>query len=324
VALAAAVLEHDAKRTLELLGQAADEGLQLGELLDQLIDYWRDLMIINCAGLEGATLSVGARHREALARQAAALKLDTILAGLDILAAAKARMRGSGHGRVLLEMALVRLGRLDDLVALSQLAQWLGQAGGAPPARPTAAAGGEGRVPTAAPPEAGKKNPAPAAEAAPLGAPIPLTNETLPRVWQEVVTQVGPFLGNDLGKAASVAISGPNTLVLGFPSRYNLQREHCQEPANVQRVEAALSKVTGRPWTIRVESSGGNDAAATAPDNGDSANPSTARRQRLEAAQKPLVKKVMERMGAQILDMEEGFGAAAPADRGPTDESEEA
>src|SRR5262249_30116041 len=78
-ALAAAVLERDPSRALELLGQAADEGLQLGELLDQLIDYWRDLMVVHCAGPEGPALNVSARHREALARQAAALKLDSIL-----------------------------------------------------------------------------------------------------------------------------------------------------------------------------------------------------------------------------------------------------
>src|SRR5205807_353677 len=35
-ALAAAVLGRDGKRALELLGAAADQGLQLGELLDQL------------------------------------------------------------------------------------------------------------------------------------------------------------------------------------------------------------------------------------------------------------------------------------------------
>src|SRR6184192_3448746 len=59
-ALAAAVLEHDPKRALDLLGQTANEGLQLGELLDQLIEYWRDLMVVTCAGAEGRDLNVTA------------------------------------------------------------------------------------------------------------------------------------------------------------------------------------------------------------------------------------------------------------------------
>src|SRR5262249_34227101 len=118
-ALAAAALEHDPRRALELIAQAADDGLQLGELLDQLIEYWRDLMVVHCTGAAARDLSVPARLRETLGKQAAALKLDSILAGLDVLSGTKSRMRSSNHGRVLLEMALVRLGRLDDLMALT-------------------------------------------------------------------------------------------------------------------------------------------------------------------------------------------------------------
>ena len=121
--LASAVLNHDPKRALEQLDQAAEEGFQMGELLDQLIAYWRDLMVIQCAGAEAKDLSVAPRHRETLTNQSGAVKLDTILAGLDVLNSTKMRLRGSNHGRVLMEMALVRLGRLDDLVSLAQVAQ---------------------------------------------------------------------------------------------------------------------------------------------------------------------------------------------------------
>ena len=68
--LAGAVLDQRrASRPWTLLGQAADEGLQLGELLDQLIDYWRDLMVVNCAGRRRAQPERGrpaqGRHRRA-------------------------------------------------------------------------------------------------------------------------------------------------------------------------------------------------------------------------------------------------------------------
>ena len=91
--LAAAVLEHDPRRALELLGQAADHGLQLGELLDQLIAYWRDLMLLASAGAEAPGLNVSSKHRPILVEQAGKLTLDTVLAGLDILSATRARLR---------------------------------------------------------------------------------------------------------------------------------------------------------------------------------------------------------------------------------------
>ena len=47
------MLSHDPKMALDLLARAADEGLQFGEMVDQFIAYWRDLMLVNAAG-EGA------------------------------------------------------------------------------------------------------------------------------------------------------------------------------------------------------------------------------------------------------------------------------
>src|SRR5262249_33835885 len=68
--LAGAALERDPKRALDVLGRLLDQGLQLGELLDQLIGYWRDLMVVHCAGRETPALNVSGTHREALAEQA--------------------------------------------------------------------------------------------------------------------------------------------------------------------------------------------------------------------------------------------------------------
>jgi DNA polymerase-3 subunit gamma/tau len=319
--LAATVLARDAARSLELLGRAADEGLQFGELLDQLIAYWRDLMLLNCTGGQAADLSVAPRHRETLARQAAALKLDTVLAGLDILAATRARLRNTNHGRVLFEMALVRLGRLDDLVSLTQLSQWLGQ-GGAPRVNGGAPAPGGRPAAVAAPPEGVKKKPPPVPEPAPLSpadaGPLLLSAETLSRVWQAVLTQAGPILGAELEKAGELAISGPNTLVIRFRPGYNRAREFCQDPSRVSRVEELLRRVTGQTWQLRIDSAGGV-GVETAPAADDPANsPSRTRRQRAEAVHEPLLKRAIDVLGAQVVQLDDGFGSA-PAAAAETD-----
>jgi DNA polymerase-3 subunit gamma/tau len=337
LALASAILEHDPARALDLLRQSADEGLHLGELLDQLLDYWRDLMVVHCVGAEARDLSVPSRHRETLAAQAKALKLDTILAGLDILSATKGRFRGSSHGRTLLEMALVRLGRLDDLVSLAQLAQWLGSTRPspepkgtgtdrslAPPARPPA--GGSLRdLATAPPPEGVKKRPqATSLEAGPAPAPAKLAPETLPQIWREVMTLVGPILAGNLGKAEVPAISGPNTLVVRFPISYNAAQEHCEQPSNVAKVEEALRKVIGRSCHLRIETVAGEGTAKAVEDSDNSQ--SRYRRQRSEAIKVPLVKRAVEILGAQLVDVEEGFGdaPATPPERVEPADGEEA
>jgi DNA polymerase-3 subunit gamma/tau len=312
--LASAVLDRDPKRALDLFGRGADEGVQFGELLDQLIAYWRDLMVLNCAGEAAKDLSVAPRHRETLAKQASALKLDTILAGLDVLNSIKVRLRGSNHGRVLMEMALVRLGRMDDLVSLSQVAQWLTQPGSAPAAAPRAAA-------AAAPPEGVKKKLLTAAAEAPAepAAPptLPLSEETLPRVWQEVLAQVGPMMVSQVEKAGPPAIFGPNALVLRFAARYNAEGEYCSEPSRVQRIEDSLRKVTGHACQLRIESVGSGAVAAPQEAAAGATTPQPrSRLKRAEAVQEPLLKRAVDVLGAQVVHMDDDFGAdpGTPAD----------
>jgi DNA polymerase-3 subunit gamma/tau len=334
VALAAAVFERNAQKALQLLGDAYEQGLQLGELIDQLIEYWRDLLVVHLAGAEARDLSVPARDREALTAQANGLSADSVLAGLDILSATKARLRGSGHARVLLEMALVRLTRLDDLVSLSQLAEQLsaGASGTmAPLPRVTRSANRQttNRGTGAAPPaalerraEVGRSE-APAAEPA-SQVPLLLTDATMGQVWRELLQQVGPMLAGSLEKAEPPAIIAPKTLVLRFTAGYNRQREHCQEPARVERIEEALRKLTGQIWNIRFETVGDDAAAPPVPAAKAEKQLSRYRRQRAEALQEPLVKRASEVLGAQIVQMDDDFGAAPDEpDISPREEAEE-
>lgn len=349
--LAKAILERDAKEALELLGRSVDEGLQLGELLDQLIAYWRDLMVVSCAGVEIGDISVPSRHRDTLVRQAKTAPLDSILAGLDILGGTKARLRGSNHGRVLMEMALVRLSRLDDLVSLTQLTQWLipGDGRSAPSAPGGskiedrgsrkedrklkfedpgskiedrgAGIGEERPLQTEIHDAASSIVDSPLSILQPRSSMLDarssisgkeLTEASLGSIWQEILGQLGPMMAGNLSKAEGVAISGPKTLVLHFPLRYNHEREYCQETTRVARIQDAIRKVTGQAWNIRVEGASGeaigqpSKAAATEP------SPSSYRRQRAEAAEEPLVKRTMDQLGAQIVHVDDGFGANRP------------
>lgn len=327
MALAEAIFQHDTKTALQRLGEVADDGLQLGELLDQLVDHWRDLMLVATAGKDVTDLNTPARHREALFRQAAAVNLDTVLAGLDILISTKNRLRGSGHLQTLMQMAVIRLCRLEDLAPLSQVALWLSQPGAAPPlsGRPPAGDPGKPGADAARPaalvlsPEAKKK-----AEPAELPT-TDLTPETIAHIWPDIKAAVGGILAMNL-ESGVPAISGPNTLAVSFAPDYNARYQHCALPENIQRVEAALRQRTGLAWTVRLERSAGTKSAA----NGTPAAPPPAPRLRPHdvVQQVPLLKRVMEVLDAVPIAVDAGFGehqtpplaTAAPAET----ESEEA
>jgi DNA polymerase-3 subunit gamma/tau len=293
-AIAAAVLANDAKSAIALLAESAERGLQLSELLDQLIDYWRDLMVVQAAGIEEQILSVTGTHKSALESQAKSLSPETILAGLDVLVTAKSRLRSTTHGRVIIEMAIVRLTRLDGLVGVSQLVEWLQSAGEpAPAARPMA------RPVT----DAEKKKLSDEQYSA--NEIIALTAESLPNVWSQIIFKSGFAIRGELGRSIEQAISGPNTLVIRFPRGYNLP-----DNARKQQIEELLLKMTGQNWTIRFENSA---ADANGNDRTQPAETPMQRRRRIHesALQKPLTARAREVLGAVVVDVDEGFGEAA-------------
>ncbi len=312
--LASAVLTRDPKRAVELLADMAQKTLQPGELLDQLMAYWRDLMVTHVAAAEAKDLSVPSRHRETLQKQASALSLDTILAGLEVLNSARARLRVTSNGRLLVEMALVRLCCLENLTAVSQLAQLISQGGTANTSGSPAAA-----ARPVAPPEGIKKK---LSEPPPNGepnSPLTLDAASLAHVWPRILQNMPHLLASQLKRCDLPAISGPNTLVLRFPVAYNAEREFCSQPDRLIRIESDLGKITGQNWKLRAETSlnGATEvqptpAAAPEAENGLV----KARRLREEVEQVPLIKRAVEVLGAQVVRVDDDFNslpAAAPS-----------
>jgi len=133
------------------------------------------------------------------------------------------------------------------------------------------------------------------------------------------------MLASALKKAHLPAIFGPNTLVLRFAAGYNSEREDCQRPANVARVEEVLRRITGHGWNVRIDSASGDaDSAKKASDETENLQ-SRSKRQRAEALKEPLVRRAVEVLGAQLVEVDEGFGTTpAPSpDRGDEADTEE-
>jgi DNA polymerase-3 subunit gamma/tau len=124
MAMIEALADHDSGRALSLLEESAGQGIQPVEVLGGLIDFLRDAMVL-AVGAESALLAVSPRQRDDLTRVIARWPIDTIMASLQVLAECRSRMRGSAHGRLLVELAMVRVARLEDLKSVSGLVERL-------------------------------------------------------------------------------------------------------------------------------------------------------------------------------------------------------
>jgi DNA polymerase-3 subunit gamma/tau len=168
-----ALADRDAARALQLQHRSIHGGVQPGELLSGLIEFLRDVMVV-AAGAEVDTLAATPGLRPRLRAVADRWPLDTILAALQILSETRMRMRGSPHGRILLELALCRIARLEDFSDLADLiARVEALDSGTAPAAPAKKKPTEpliARTPPAASPAAPVSQPA--SEPAPEPAPV--------------------------------------------------------------------------------------------------------------------------------------------------------
>jgi DNA polymerase-3 subunit gamma/tau len=311
-AIAGAVLGKDAKKVLEFLNEIANQGQQLGEVLDQLIEYWRDLMVVHSAGLEKQSVSVSSARRPVLAQHAEQATLESILAGMDILVTAKTRMRFSSHARAIMEMSLVRMCQLDELVPLAQMAQWLTKDGTAPQ-RPTSAA-------ASVPSEKKKLSDGNGEPSQPIQRN--LTDATMPAIWQQLLADSGLAFQAELRKVQNTAISGPNSLVIQVSRGYNAPGSLFADALRLNKLAESLGCILGQPASIRVEWTD-EPAQAVGTKSAAAVALGQQRQLRAELMQIPFVKKASDVLGAQIIRADEAFGAVVSESAAPQESTEE-
>ena len=124
------LVEHDPAGALAELDKAMSEGVDVGQLLDQMLGYFRDLMIAAAGCPAENYLHTGPAEQGApgRSRQEAGPRDDSRRDSNSRSHALSAALQP--HGRILAELALVRIAKLDELDELADvLAELPRQAG---------------------------------------------------------------------------------------------------------------------------------------------------------------------------------------------------
>ncbi len=255
-----ALVDHNSAAALAQVEQGAATGVQPVDLLNGVIDYLRDLMVL-AVGAESMLLAATPTQKPRLVALAKRWSIDTIIAALQILDEARRRLRGSPHGRTVVEVALVRVARLENLAELSELT-----------ARLSALERGEPAVSGAAvkkklvPVESAAPRELPRAEESPAPSPEPVAREPVPptpqrplelgavqQVWQELIKKIGLRIGAKLSqvRTSDLSVEPPDTLVITLSPGYNWVAVECDQPEPRARIEETLQRLLRRPVTLR-------------------------------------------------------------------------
>ncbi len=315
------LLRRDAAGALASIDQGVSQGVDCGQLAEQLLGHFRDLMAVAVGGPPDLLRHASASNYPALQEAGARLGLHTTLAAFEILDEAVVRMRQSTQPRALLEIAIIRICLLEDLDQLAGLIEHL--RGGESRPAPRAPTGTEsaGRGPDAAP----QRSVTPEKKTTDPGSPARvdaeshtvLTAESADRVWKQVLQELGDMTADLASYYDHVAISAPDSLVVHFRKGYTLQKESCERPDRKAQLEHALARIVGRRVRIDIVTMPEQGPAAVVP------APTLFQLMR-EKESHPLVRQAVELFDAEVIrvDLPRSTPGSAP-ETGPSRETQE-
>ena len=334
------LIDRDAAGALSGLANAIADGVDPGQLAEQIVGCLRDMMAAHVGCPAELLLYHSPDELPGLRERAEAWGMQTLLAAVQIVDQAIARMRQSVHSRVLLELALVRVAQLDQLDDLSHLIQRLdgGQAlDQPPPVKKKIAPPGEARPASVKPePQAAVPVSNPTPELAPTASPrsaadtaatapsqdddpadlpadlpavpdpelSPISQAEAEQAWRAGISSLNDMSADCASQADDVAISGPNRLVVRFRAMYNSSKAFCERPDRRETLEKAVSSAAGRPLRLEFQTLKEDRAHSTPPE------PVLTRQQlKQQATNHPLVARAIEIFDAEIVSVELGSTA---------------
>jgi DNA polymerase-3 subunit gamma/tau len=119
------MIQRNAAGALQELDAAVGEGVDPGQLAEQLLGYLRDIMALAIGGSPDLMRTANPNGAETLRESGKAWGTMTLLSAMQLLDETIVRMKHSVQPRILLEVALVQICNLQDLQLLSDVVKGL-------------------------------------------------------------------------------------------------------------------------------------------------------------------------------------------------------
>ncbi|MFT3880335.1 MAG: DNA polymerase III subunit gamma/tau [Gemmatales bacterium] len=295
------VLERNPAEALKALHLCLSKNVQLGEMLDQWIDLWRQLLLRATLGDTPLAKELCEADLKPLSAALSSWKPEALMAGMDVLVSTKTRFRTTGQTQVLLELATIRLCRLADMLPLVDIAKRLdGLAKGATRGGAMPSASRTTTTPPVKPVAAPSTNRQTVEVPAPTSAGQLYDVEQPAALWAALLEQLGSQqISLQLGRSIRQTFVPPGALLVTFPAGSESTKDFCTDSNRSAKLEEMIKKLTGKAIALRYEVANDGAPVTVVP---------KAVQQRQMALQAPLAKAVMEQLAGQLVHIDDGFG----------------
>jgi DNA polymerase-3 subunit gamma/tau len=244
--LSKAVLNADIQTALTQLNELAQNGKDLGRLLSDLLNHFRNLLIYQVSRGDLNLLEVSEAEVAALKEQSALANTDAFARILEVFADTELRLRDAASKKIMVEVALLKAIEACNALPLDAVLKQLYQlrGGGNAPAIASISSAAPATRPATA-----KSHTAHQAVAAPAAfAEMPVVSGDLAGLWSklvEAVSRVSPFIRTYLLEAGPVSFE-KNTLVIGFDPEFADHLALIDNPRNHTLLQTKLAEI-GHP-----------------------------------------------------------------------------
>jgi DNA polymerase-3 subunit gamma/tau len=267
----------DAAGLLRLVDDLAESGTDLASFTTGLLGHLRGLFLTQQLGQPPLDLGLSDHEQERMREQAEAVTPRAVVRLIDLLRTVVDDVKEGGDPRLPLELALVKVSRPANELALEALDQRLSQleSNGASPAPPkpppaapepavTAAAPAPPPAPEPAPSVDAEPDPEPQAAAAPVATAVaePATLEQVSARWSEaIVPEIGrrsvPL--HSLVQSARPVSYEDGTLLLGLTASKAFAKSIIEAPQNLQTISDVVGQALGGSPRVRFVVLGADD-----------------------------------------------------------------
>jgi DNA polymerase-3 subunit gamma/tau len=268
----------DAAGLLRLVDDLAESGTDLAAFTTGLLGHLRGLFLTQQLGQPPLDLGLSDHEQERMREQAGAVTPRAVVRLIDLLRSVVDDVKEGGDPRLPLELALVKVSRPANELALEALDQRLSQleSNGASPAPPKpppiaapapAVAAAAPAPPVPDPPPSANPDPAPEPQtaAAPVATAVaePATLDEVSARWSEaIVPEIGrrsvPL--HSLVQSARPVSYEDGALVLGLTASKAFAKSIIEAPQNLQTISDVVGQALGGSPRVRFVVLGAEDA----------------------------------------------------------------
>jgi DNA polymerase-3 subunit gamma/tau len=291
--LIAKIGDSDAAGTLAAAEDLINAGLGEVQLVDSLIDYMRDLMVIKSAGAESGLLVLTAEQRQRAGRLAEKFDVAALVYNITTLERLRWTLKNSDTPRALLDASLLRFTLSEHFLNVDEL---LSQLKAGPIKKKQIANPSTTTTVT-------EKLTEPAID---KKTDLPRLNDiqSIRSNWQNILGIIAARLGN--GTGGLLAHTEPTRfeeglLTITFPASAEMQKKMCESNSRTAQIQSLLSEHCGTDIRLEFETAVGEQTPTEPAAN----RPRTAGQKRNELINDPAVRTILMGLDATITGIEE-------------------